>query len=126
MLYDHKSALAPTPADPNAASTGDEADPRDKVSTAMAEMLSVAHDPPPHAHEQACNPSGYSSSNLPSEPAAYSTSDPMGRALILSLYDTKKIFVDPDGKIFHFTNRLKIAGEEDCSTQSGDWVKLYP
>ena len=80
MLYDHNSALAPTPADPNAASTGDEADPRDKVSTATAEMLSVAHDPPPHAHEQACNPSGNSPSNLLSEPAAYSTSDPMGRS----------------------------------------------
>ena len=80
MLYDHNSALAPTPADPNAASTGDEADPRDKVSTATAEVLSVAHDPPLHAHEHACKPSGNSPTTFLSEPAAYSTSDPMGRS----------------------------------------------
>ena len=85
MQQHHDPGLAPTPADPNAVSTGDETAQYDKVSTATAELLSVAYDAPLHAQEHACNPSGCSPPNTQSELAAYTTSDPLGRSLTHSL-----------------------------------------
>ena len=81
MQTNNNSLLAPPPADATTASTGAEADNRDKVSAANAAAPHIAPQSREHAHERLCNPNGEAShiSKLWAS-ASYSSSDPLGRS----------------------------------------------
>ena len=81
MQTNNNTLLALAPADPTMASTGAEADKRDRVSAATAAMPSIAQENAEHARGHACSPIGEASRifNMWS-PASYATSDPLGRS----------------------------------------------
>ena len=81
MQTNHDFLLAPMPADTTTASTGAEADPRDKVRTATAAVPPDAHRIAPHAHVCECIPHGEASHNSKVwASATYPTSGPLGRS----------------------------------------------